>query len=159
MPITAYTDIISLSRAKNYLRIDDTLTEDDIDITSMIKGAFLFMERYTNHIFINREFTQYVPPKIYNYPITAIDGDSDFDFDNYYQRNYDKLYGPYGSYNPPVLTTYNAGYLEVSDVPDDFIQSALQIIKVWYYESQKEVNGQIIPMATRQVLDTYRRFV
>lgn len=159
--ITAYTDIISLQRAKIYLRIDDGMNEDDAEITSIIKASFLFIERYTNHLFINRVLKQFVPPKIYNYPVTEIDGEAigNFDWDNYYQRNYDKIYGPYGSYKTPILTTYRAGYVNTQDVPDDFIQSALQLIKVWYYESEKYENNTLIPISVRQVLDTYRRFV
>lgn len=158
--ITVYTDIISLARAKNYLRVDDTLTEDDVDITSMIKASFLFIERYTNHLFGARELTQYVPPKIYNYPINSILGVEEEDLTHYYQRNMDKFCED-NLYNTPspVLTTYNAGYINVEDVPEDFIQAALQIIKVWYFESQNQVNETLIPVSVRQVLDTYRRFV
>jgi hypothetical protein len=156
--ITAYTDIISLTRAKNYLRVDDTLFEDDAEITSMIKAAFLFMERYTNHIFIARDFTQYVPPKIYNYPINSIDGVEEESWEHYYQRNMD-MYCQEQIVSAPVLTTYNAGYEDTEDVPDDFIQAALQIIKVWYFEAEKQVNQSLIPISVKQVLDTYRRFV
>jgi len=156
MPIIAYTDIISLERARIYLRVDDGMNEDDAEITSMIKAAFLFMERYTNHIFINREFKQLVPPKIYNYPITEISGVPEDDWNNYYQRNMDYYCS---ERRTPVLTTYKAGYEEVAEVPDDFIQAALQMIKVWYYESEKQENSTLIPISVTQVLDTYRRFV
>lgn len=159
--ITSYLDLISVAQAKVYLRIDDTLNEDDTDIEQMIKAAFLFIERYTNHIFINREFSQLVPPKIYNYPITEINGEAEngIDYDNWYQRNYDKIYGEYGCINPPVMTAYKAGYVNTEDVPADFIQSAKQLLKVWYYESEKQVNSTLIPISVTQVLDTYRRFV
>lgn len=154
MPITAYTDIISVDRAKNYLRIDDTLTEDDVEITSMINGAFLFMERYTNHIFMQKDFSYDgygCYSKVYNYPINQFTPDTTVHKVKPLYSIFDIAYG--------VDFTYKAGYLEVVDVPDDFIQSALQIIKVWYFESEQKVNDQIIPIATRQVLDTYRRFV
>lgn len=158
--ITSYLDLISVAQAKVYLRIDDTQNEDDEDIEQMIKAAFLFIQRYTNHIFINASFEQIVPPKIYNYPITEIDGDPDsFDWDNYYQKNYDRIYGPYGSYMPPVLVQYKAGYINIEDVPSDLIQSAKQLLKVWYYESEKQENSTLIPISVRQVLDQYRRFV
>lgn len=154
--ITAYTDIISLSRAKNYLRIDDTLTEDDEEINSMIKAAFQFIERYTNHIFIARDFSQYVPPKIYNYPINSVTGVEEEMWLHYYQRNMDKLCEDM----PKALwTTYNAGYTDTDQVPEDFIQAALQMIKVFYYESEKQVNSTLIPISVTQILDTYRRFV
>lgn len=154
--ITSYLDIISLERAKICLRIDDGMNEDDAEIESMIKAAFLFMERYTNHIFINREFKQYVPPKIYNYPITSIVGTPDEDWNNYYQRNMDVYCH---EHKTPILTTYFAGYEDTEDIPDDFIQAALQIIKVWYYESEKKINSTLIPISVTQVLDSYRRFV
>jgi len=154
--ITSYLDIISVAQAKIYLRIDDTLTEDDEDIEQMIKGAFLFIERYTNHLFGARDKTQYVPPTIYDYPINSISPIPDEDWENYYQRNMDMYCKDYPA---PVLTTYNAGYVNVEDVPSDFIQSAKQILKVWYFEAQQQINDTMIPISARQVLDTYRRFV
>jgi hypothetical protein len=157
MPVIAsYLDIITLARAKNYLRVDDTLTEDDEEIKSMIRAAFLFIERYTNHLFGARNKSKYVPPKIYDFPINAISGEDVEDWDNYYQRNMDMLCE---QAKRPVLTTYNAGYINTEDVPEDFIQTALQIIKVWYFEAEKQVNETLIPVSVRQVLDTYRRFV
>ncbi len=154
--ITSYLAIVTLERAKKYLRIDDGMNEDDAEIESMIKGAFLFVERYTNHLFGARNKSQYVPPKIYDYPINSIMGVPDDDLENWYQRNMDQLCG---EYRAPVLYEYNAGYVNTEDVPDDFIQAVLQILKVWYFEAEKEVNSTMIPISVRQVLDTYRRFV
>lgn len=154
--ITGYLDIITLARARKYLRVDDTMSEDNEEIESMIKAAFLFIERYTNHLFGAREKTQYVPPKIYDYPINSISGVEEVDWDHYYQRNMDQLCAEAQS---PVLTTYNAGYEDTEGVPEDFKQAALQIIKVWYFEAEKQVNETLIPASVRQVLDTYRRFV
>ncbi len=50
----AYLDIITLADAKIYLRIDDTLTEDDAQITRMIKASLSQIERITNYIFFAR---------------------------------------------------------------------------------------------------------
>lgn len=160
MPLTAYTDIISLERAKKYLRIDPGMDEDNDEIVSMIKGAFRFIERYTNHIMYAREFTGH-KGKIYDYPLNSVVGGTDtIDWDSYYQRNYDKIYGEYGTYIPATsISDYNAGYTELEDVPDDLIQAALQMLKVFYYESEKQVNSSLIPISVTQVLDTYRRFV
>jgi len=44
----AYLDIIPLADAKNYLKIDDSLTEDDNNITRMIKASLIEVERMTN---------------------------------------------------------------------------------------------------------------
>ena len=154
--ITTYTDIITLERAKRYLRVDDTLSEDDEEITSMIKASFTFIERYTNHLFGARDKSQMVPPTIYDYPINSISDVTEEDWDNYYQRNMDMYCN---EYRQAVLTSYNAGYINVEDVPEDFIQAALQIIKVWYFEAEKQVNDTLIPISVKQILDTYRRFV
>lgn len=154
--ITSYLDIITLERARIYLRVDDTMNEDDSEIESMIKGAFLFIERYTNHLFGARDKEQFVPPKIYDFPINTIDSVDVIDWNNYYQQNLDKLCH---QAKHPVLTEYNAGYVNVEDVPDDFIQAALQIIKVFYFESQTQTNDTMIPISCRQLLDQYRRFV
>lgn len=158
MVITAYTDIISLARARTYLRVDDTMNEDDNEITSMIKASFTFIERYTCHLFGARDLSQLVPPKIYKYPINSIVDVEQEDWDNYYQRNLD-YYCQENISSRPVLVNFNAGYVNVEDVPEDFIQAALQIIKVWYFEAQSQVNETLIPVSVKQVLDTYRRFL
>jgi len=153
----AYTDIISVARAKNYLRIDDTLTADDTEIASMIAGAFQFIERYTNHIMFAKDFTQHGSTKIYKFPVNSVVGSDTLDeyYTHYYQRNHDQC----DTVTAPTSVTFNAGYTTVDDIPQDLIQAALQIIKVWYYESEKQVNDTLIPVSVRQVLDTYRTFV
>jgi len=50
----SYLSVISLERAKNYLRIDTTLTDDDAEITAMINGACSYIEKRTNLIFYPR---------------------------------------------------------------------------------------------------------
>ena len=50
----AYLDIVSLADAKNYLKIDDTLTEDNSNITRMIKASLSQIERITNHVLFAR---------------------------------------------------------------------------------------------------------
>lgn len=157
MPLTSYLDIIPLIRAKTYLRIDDPTQPhpDDKEIESMIKGAFRFIERYTNHIMFAREFTGHTG-RIYNYPLNSVTGLAEADLSHYYQRNMDKC-GIWPTYAETV--DYNAGYLELEDVPDDLIQAALQMLKVFYYESEKQQNSTLIPISVTQVLDTYRRFV
>lgn len=157
MAITSYLDIISVKRAKNYLRIDDELSEDDLEIASMIKAAFRFIERYTCHIFVQKSFTVYSncnllgqnAISVYNYPIVST-VPSDV-----------KVIGNNASRTIYLANelTYTAGYASIEDVPDDFIQSALQMLKVFYYESEKQFNSTLIPISVTQVLDTYKRFV
>ena len=52
----------------------------------------------------------------------------------------------------------NVGY-GVDEVPDIFIQSALQMIKVWYYEAEKQINSQMIPISVTEALDAEKRFL
>lgn len=155
--ISSYLDIISVERAKKYLKLDDdTASADEQEIESMIKGAFRFLERVTNHIFVEREFTQLdiqgyyacLPTRVsvYNFPIISQNGDIPI------QR------WPLRSVYNYTPVTYVAGYASVTEVPDDFIQAALQMIKVWYYESEKEVNESLIPVSVKDVINTYRRF-
>ena len=132
------------------------MDEDDDEIVSMIKGAFRFIERYTNHIMYAREFKGH-KGRIYNWPVNTINGVEDqYPYAHYFQRNMDKC-GIWPTY--PDTVDYNAGYTELEDVPDDLIQAALQMLKVFYYESEKQVNSTLIPISVMQSLDQLRRFV
>ena len=44
----AYIDVLTLAQTKTFLRIDDTLSDDDAQITQMIKSALSTIERRTN---------------------------------------------------------------------------------------------------------------
>ena len=60
---------------------------------------------------------------------------------------------------PDVKTVeLNVGYAQ-DDVPDDIIQAMLQMIKVWYYEAEKNVNTTLLPENVKQIIDTNRRFI
>ena len=52
----------------------------------------------------------------------------------------------------------NVGY-GTDEVPDDLIQAMLQIIKIWYYEAEKQVNSTLIPESVKEVIDLYKRFL
>lgn len=148
----SYLDVITLDRAKNYLRIDEDLTEDDADITSMINAALRYVEKRTNHLMYARDivYTGACQVKVYDYPINSIVTDP----------------APWGltrtmyTIYPDVKTVeLNVGYATSEDVPDVFIQSALQMIKVWYYEAEKKVNSQMIPISVTEALDVEKRFL
>jgi len=147
----AYIDVITLERVKNYLRIDSTLTEDDAELTSMINGACRFVERRTNHIFFTqpKTYTGACQVKVYDYPIVSIITDPAPFVANY------SLYVVY----PDVKTVeLSVGY-GVGEVPDELIQACLQMIKVFYYESEKQVNTTLIPESIKEIIDVYRRFL
>jgi len=71
----AYIDVISLAKAKLYLRVDDTLTEDDAQITSMINVALKYVEDYTNILVYDRDKTYRLINgclNVYDFPINSV---------------------------------------------------------------------------------------
>jgi hypothetical protein len=147
----AYIDVITLARAKNYLRIDSDLTDDDTLITSMINGALRFIEKRTNHIMFIQEkvYNGSCQVKVYDYPINSIvTNPAPFKVD----------FSLFTIYPDVKTVTLNVGY-GVDEVPDDLIQAGLQMIKVWYYESEKQVNITLIPESVMQVIDINKRFI
>lgn len=147
----AYIDVITLARVKKYLRLDTGFNEDDDEITSMINGACSYVERRTNHIFYAREITYKgtCQTKVYDYPINSI------------VTNPTPFVAHYSSFElyPDVNEiTLNVGYA-AGLVPDELIQACLQMVKTWYYESEKQVNSTLIPESVKQAIDVYRRFI
>lgn len=148
----AYIDVISLDRAKDYLRIDLSLTDEDNEITAMINGACSYIEKRTNLIFYprNKTYKGACQVKVYDYPINSIVTDP----------------SPF-AYEQPMYTIYpdvktvelNVGFTEPIDIPFELVQACLQMIKVWYYESEKQVNTTLIPDSVKEAIDLNRRFI
>ena len=149
--MTDYIDVISLDRAKLYLKVDSLQTETDDEITSMINSSLSFIEKRTGHIFKTRDKTYYGDSCVivYDYPIdntvTALDI-------TYRQNN---------AIVPTVngSVTLTLGYASVVDIPNELIDAALQMIKVWFYESEKQENSTLIPLSVMEAIDVNRRFV
>ena len=148
----AYIDVISLERAKNYLRIDTTLTDDDAEITAMINSACSYIEKRTNLIFYprNKTYKGACQVKVYDYPINSIVTDP----------------APF-AYEQPMFTIYpdvktvelNVGFVDPNDIPDELIQAMMQMLHVFYYESEKQVNTTLIPESVKEAIDLNRRFI
>jgi hypothetical protein len=112
----AYTDVISLSEAKNYLRIDDTLTEDDNAIIRMINASLRYVEKYTDVLVFARDVDYLVKEgllKLYQFPInTDLTTLTDYTverkgiFVNICANNTDT-----------VDLTLNVGYTDPADIP------------------------------------------
>jgi len=147
----SYLTVITLERAKNYLRIDSDLTDDDAEITSMINAACGYVEKRTNHIFFEREKT-YIGAcqvKVYDYPINSITTDP---------APFVAHFSMFDIFPDVKTVDLNVGYA-ADTVPDELIQACLQMIKVWYYESEKQVNSTLIPESVKEVIDVFRRFL
>src|SRR3989304_8183292 len=70
----SYLAVLTLSRAKDYLRVDLGFIEDDAEITSMINASLRYIEKRTNHIMFEQEktYTGVCQVKVYDYPINSI---------------------------------------------------------------------------------------
>ena len=129
----AYTDVVTLSEAKIFLRVDDAFTEDDALITLLIKSAGEYVERFTNHMLYSRSKVYTVvdgEKRIYDYPITAVTDPSDYEVTSYetykvYELSQDTL-------------TLTVGYA-VADVPAGLKLAMLQIIDNSYHGNDDEL--------------------
>lgn len=146
-----YIDVITLERAKNYLRIDTDLTDDDAEITSMINASLRYIEKRTNHLVYARDivYKGVCQVKVYDYPINSIVTDP---------APWSLERSMYTIFPDDKEVELNVGYA-LGEVPDELIQASLQMIKVWYYESEKQVNTTLIPESVKEVIDIYRRFL
>jgi hypothetical protein len=136
--------MLDLARVKDYLRVDQDF--DDSEIEAMISGAFQYFSNETNHIFGKVEKDYFSPFRVYDFPIHNVE-------DLIKKSNY---YLPKDC--PSDYITLEVGYETEADIPTDIIQAILQIIKVWYYESEGEENKTLLPKSVMQVIEKYRRF-
>lgn len=153
--MTNYIDVISLERAKLYLKVDASQTETDDEITSMINSSLSFIEKRTNHIFKTRNKVYYKDcalvqqVKVYDFPI-----------DNA-ETEYNIVYRPLYAIVPTIddVVTLTIGYDNVDNIPNELIDAALQLIKVWFYESETQSNTTLIPLSVMESIDVNRRFI
>lgn len=156
--MTNYTDVISLEQAKLYLKIDDGQTITDDEITGMINSALSYIEKRTQHIFKTRDKVYYKDcalvqkATVYDYPINNPEGEG-FIEGIVYKTN--------KAIVPTVndMVTLNIGYDAVEDIPAELIDSALQIINFWFYNSETKNAMNTIPDFVLSNLDTNRRFI
>jgi len=152
-----YTDIISLADAKNYLRIDDTVSEDDRAISQMINASFRFIENWTNHILEQRDKTYSLENdfvSVYDYPIqeivspvTAVETKK-------------PLYSNFEVLNGESELILTVGYNDSVEVPDDLIQVAYEILDIYYYGSKDGQSvGKKLSALSVDTLNYYKRFI
>jgi hypothetical protein len=153
--MTSYLDVISLETAKLYLKIDEGQTETDNEITGMINSALSYIEKRTNHIFKTRDKLYYKDcalvqqVKVYDYPI-----------DNSVTE-LDIQYRPLYAIVPTIdnVVTLTVGYENVEDIPAELIDSALQLINFWFYNSETKNAMNTIPDFVQNNIDINRRFI
>ena len=153
----AYLDIITLADAKTYLRIDDILTEDDAQITRMIKASLSQIERVTNYIFFARSKSYVVENcsvNVYDFPINSLTTPTT-------ATSVEKaVYTTYTTQsNDDLKVTLNVGYTDPLDVPNDLIEVAYEMIDLMYYspETGKSIKSDLSELS-KMVLSNYKRF-
>lgn len=154
----SYLNIITLAEAKNYLRVDDSLTADDAQITSMIKSSLSYIERATNHIAFARSKSYLFEDcevRVYDYPINSLTSPTDAESDD------NGLYVTYTTDNSDNTTlTLNVGYSNPADFPSELKDAALQMIKYYYFEAETDqANKGNLPMWLKDTINQYKRFI
>ena len=150
-----YNEVIPLAEVKNYLRIDDDFLEDDLAIERMVRSALQFIEKRTNHIFESKTDVEYfVSPTQYNGFIDV------YDFPFTYTGDVINLkYANKVRFKADSVVLDSVGYQNRESIPDALIDAALQMIKVFFYEGEKQSNTTLIPENVHQILGAYRRFI
>jgi hypothetical protein len=149
----AYIDVLPLADVKNYIRVD--IVEDDADITMMINSAMEYIEKFTGHILYQRNMDYLLIngcARVYDYPINDLV--SPTTVTGYLKPGY-KFYQNTNTTDETL--TLDMGYALASDVPDALLQVAKEMIKVWYFDQDKQIETSLIPNNVMNVLYTYKR--
>ena len=155
----SYLSVIPLADAKIYLRIDDTLTEDDVQITRMINGALSIVEKWTNVLVFARAKTYLMVDgfvRVYDAPINTITSPTEADMTNEQKTLYKNFC--YGSETSNLVL--NVGHVLPADVPQELIDVAYEIIDLLYYqhETVKTVKKDLSELSI-DVLTQNKRFI
>lgn len=154
----SYITVISLSDAKEYLRIDDTLTDDDTQITRMINSALSYVERQTNIYVYDRAKTYLMVDgfvRVYDYPINSITSPAEADMDNTQKTLYTNYC--YGSETSDLVL--DIGFNNPVNVPPDLIDVAYEIIDLLYYGNETGKTMKDLSPLSVDLLNSYKRFV
>lgn len=154
----AYLDVLPLATAKNYLRIDDTLTTDDSDIERQIKSALSFIEDYTNVIVYAREIEylfQNCEVRVYDFPINSLTAPTDA------TKVRKSLYSIYSTTDvDDEVLELNVGFADPDDVPSGIIDVALEMVDISYYGQKEDGanNSRVLSQQSMDILNKYKRY-
>ena len=167
----SYIDVLPLATMKTYLRIDDTQNETDAEIVSMINSAFRYIEKTTNLMIYDRNKEYVITDrcvKVYDHPINSVvkgidedDVDVTLTFKTNYNKELKHLYINYYSIDGDAIKfVLNVGYATPSDVPDDVIGLAKEIVKAMYFEQETDKTFyEMLSPTSMAILNTNRRFI
>ena len=146
----AYTDVISLSEAKDYLGVDDT--SRDAEITRIITSALKYIEKRTNVLVDERNKVYDLIDgvvKVYDAPINTLD----VNLSATVSRIKRPLYSIY------VETDDNQETLTLSvgssNVDEDLKEAGYMLIEHYFGEGER----MAIPKAVEDIINANRRFI
>lgn len=155
----AYLDVISLETAKNWLKIEDTETTDNLLITMLIESCLEFIEQETNILVYSRS-KEYLfldgCVRVYDYPINTLTSPSDA------VRHEKTLYSNYtASVEDSTKLVLNVGYVNANDVESRIKTIALYIIDWLYYskDEKKMLSTELLPAPIKVMLFQLKRFI
>jgi hypothetical protein len=144
----AYTDVISLASAKDYLGVDDT--SRDSEITRIINASLSYLEQYTNNILFERDKVYLYRNKcvrVFDHPInTATPTTQDVEIGVLSTTYYD---------DTATSITLSVGYENISDIPVDLVEVGYNIIE-HLFEGKKLTE---LPSLVIAIMDNYKRFI
>lgn len=159
--ITEYIDVVTLADTKLYLRIDQELTESDLEITTMINSACELIEKYTQVYLKPQAKTYYLDTngcaRVYDYPLNSTTEVLDTD----YTEEVKQLYTIWTKKLSTLKSvTANIGHTDTTNVKDIFRLGVMETTKLWFYGSEDEsVMKGYLPKSVMDFLASERRFI
>jgi len=158
-------NVVSLSQAKLWLRLDLDYEFEDGLITALIKSAVNQVEQYTLQVLWQRSITEITDItgnlRLFNYPIISVEEVYDKNFDDlnfeivdtqYYS---DVITNRAGFNTVTYVAGYDWNYDGGSDVPDD-IETAIKELITFLYENRDNPTEDM-PKVVTYLLAPYRR--
>lgn len=142
---------VSLTLAKQYLRIDADYTAEDELIQLMIDAAENEVEVYTSHVLTQRDYTLVgagCAQDIYFYPIADIAEDVKH-----------HTYALYTSFDlkRDVSTTFKVGYASYEDIPKQLITAVLK--QVTYQFENRDIYEAALHTDVKAMINQLRRAI
>lgn len=182
--VAATEDPISVNEVKEFLRIDAAITEDDALIQAFIRAAVIDGEKFCNRCFVTRtflgkfqqletsQFEEWPYIQVRRAPLLTVDtvkvvfddGLTTISTDDWQLKGssafsrilfVDSLSISIDDVPFPIQVTFDAGYGDAKDVPDD-IKTALKMHILFLYENRGDVDteGKLpMPRATRSIYE------
>ena len=158
-------NVVSLSQAKLWLRLDLDYEYEDGLITALIKSAVNQVEQYTLQVLWQRSITEITDItgnlRLFNYPIISVENVydknlDDLDFEIVDTQHYTDVITNRAGFNTVTYVAgYDWNYDGGSDVPDD-IETAIKEMITYLYENRDNPKEEM-PKVVTYLLAPYRR--